>query len=220
MNEPRESNAVSEASALESSSAPREKTPHDADKLMDHEYDGIREYDNPMPGWWKALFWATVAFSFGYIFWFHVAERGTSVAREFAEDVAVANAAAAERAMRETVSEGALEKLMADATMMESGAALYDQRCKQCHADQGRGNIGPNLTDGHWIHGRGALMDIHKTVSEGVLAKGMPAWNKQLTPSELKQVVAYVGTLRGQNLPGKPPEGAAVPGAHGAREER
>lgn len=220
MSERRASNAVSQTSAAQSSVAPRDEAPHDAEKLMDHEYDGILEYDNPMPGWWKALFWATVAFSFGYVFWFHVAGRGTSVAREFEADVAAANAVAAQRAMRESVSEGALEKLMADAAMIESGAAVYDQRCKQCHADEGRGNIGPNLTDGYWIHGSGALMELHKTVSEGVLAKGMPAWNKQLTPSELKQVVAYVGTLRGKNLPGKPPEGAAVSGADEARDER
>jgi len=181
------------------------------DNLMDHEYDGIREYDNPMPGWWKALFWATVVFSFGYVFWYHVAGHGASVAREFEEDVARANAVAAQRAMRETVSEGALEKLMADASMMQSAAVLFAQRCQQCHADRGQGNIGPNLTDRHWIHGRGALMDIHGTVSEGVPAKGMPAWNRQLTPAELKQIVAYVGTLRGKEVPGKAPEGTPVP---------
>jgi len=183
----------------------------DSENLMDHEYDGILEYDNPMPGWWKALFWATVAFSFGYVFWFHVAGRGTSVAQEFSEDVAQANAAAAARAMQETVSEGALEKLMADAAMMQGAAGLFAERCKQCHGDQAQGIIGPNLTDKYWTHGRGTLMDIHATVSAGVPAKGMPAWSKQLTPAELKQLVAYVGTLRGKNVPGKPPEGSEVP---------
>jgi len=187
------------------------ETPDDSENLMDHEYDGILEYDNPMPGWWKGLFWVTVVFSFGYVFWFHVAGRGTSVAQEFSEDVAQANAVAAARAMQETVSEGALEKLMADAAMMQGAAGLFAERCKQCHGDQAQGIIGPNLTDRYWIHGRGSLMDIHGTVSDGVLAKGMPAWSKQLTPAELKQIVAYVGTLRGKNVAGKPPEGTAVP---------
>jgi len=181
-----------------------------ADQVLDHEYDGIREYDNPMPGWWKALFWASVLFSVGYVFWYHVAERGTSVAQEFADDVASANAVAAARAMRETVSEASLTQLMADAGMMQNAAGLFGQKCKPCHADQGQGNIGPNLTDRYWIHGQGNLMDIHQTVSNGVLAKGMPAWSKQLTPVELKQLVAYVGTLRGSNVPGKAPEGAEV----------
>lgn len=178
---------------------------------MDHEYDGIREYDNPMPGWWKALFWVTVIFSLGYVFWFHVAERGASVEQEFAGDVARANALAAARAMKETVSESSLETLMADAATMQSAAMLFEQKCKQCHAAEGQGNIGPNLTDRHWVHGRGTLMDIHRTVSDGVLEKGMPAWSRQLAPADLRQLVAYVGTLRGKNLPGKAPEGAEVP---------
>jgi cytochrome c oxidase cbb3-type subunit 3 len=185
--------------------------PVDEDMLLDHQYDGIQEYDNPMPGWWKALFWMSIAFSACYVFWYHVSGHGSSAAEEFAEDVARANAAAAAVAMKESVSEPALEKLMADAAMMQVAAQLFDQKCKQCHAEQGQGNIGPNLTDDHWIHGRGTLMDIHSTVSQGVLLKGMPAWSKQLTPAELKQLVAFVGTLRGRNVPGKAPEGTQVP---------
>ena len=211
MNERIESSPGSEIPEKQATPAAAGDPADDAENLMDHEYDGILEYDNPMPGWWKALFWVTVVFSFGYVFWFHVAGHGTSVAQEFSEDVAQANAVAAARAMRETVSEGALEKLMADAAMMQGAAGLFAERCKQCHGDQAQGIIGPNLTDRHWIHGRGTLMDIHGTVSGGVLAKGMPAWNKQLTPGELKQLVAYVGTLRGKNVPGKPPEGTEVP---------
>lgn len=209
MNERVESSRSSEVPEKEPT--PTGVTPDDSENLMDHEYDGIREYDNPMPGWWKALFWVTVVFSVGYVFWFHVSGRGTSVAQEFAEDVAHANALAAARAMQETVSESALERLMADATMMQGAAGLFGQRCKQCHGDQGQGIIGPNLTDRYWIHGRGTLMDIYGTVSDGVLTKGMPAWSKQLTPAELKQIVAYVGTLRGRNVSGKPPEGAEAP---------
>jgi mono/diheme cytochrome c family protein len=53
-------------------------------------------------------------------------------------------------------------------------------------------------------------MDIHGVVKEGVLTKGMPAWGRQLQPVELAKVVAYVGTLRGKNVPGKPPEGQKV----------
>ena len=78
------------------------------------------------------------------------------------------------------------------------------------HAEQGQGNIGPNLTDDHWLHGKGTLMDIYGTVHDGVPQKGMPAWSRQLTPAELTKVVAFVGTLRGKDLPGKAPEGAEV----------
>ena len=51
----------------------------------------------------------------------------------------------------------------------------------------------------------------HRTVSDGVLEKGMPAWSRQLAPADLRQLVAYVGTLRGKNLPGKAPEGTELP---------
>ena len=54
-------------------------------------------------------------------------------------------------------------------------------------------------------------MDIFNTVSEGVAEKGMPAWSRQLTPAELRQVVVFVGTMRGTNVPGKAPEGQLVP---------
>ncbi len=184
--------------------------PLDEEMLMDHEYDGILEYDNPMPGWWKNIFLGSVLFSLGYVFWYHVSGRGPSVAEEYAADVAVANAIAAEQAMKEEVSEASLEKLMNDSAMMQSAAQLFDQKCKQCHADKGQGNIGPNLTDNYWIHGKGKLMDIYKTVSEGVLVKGMPAWSKQLPPAQVKQLAAYVGTLRGKNIPGKAPEGTPL----------
>ncbi len=175
--------------------------------LTDHEYDGIAEYDNPMPGWWKALFLATVVFSGLYVFWYHISGRGPSIEDSYHAEVAEANARAAKLAMREQVSEASLEKLMADGSMMQNAARLFAQKCEQCHAAQGQGNIGPNLTDHYWIHGEGRLMDIYRTVSEGVLEKGMPAWNKQLAPAELKQLVAFVGTMRGKNLPGKSHEG-------------
>jgi cytochrome c oxidase cbb3-type subunit III len=88
-------------------------------------------------------------------------------------------------------------------------------RCAQCHAEDGRGNIGPNLTDHYWIHGQGKLLDIYEVVHDGVPAKGMPAWSRQLSPAELAKVTAFVGSIRGKNLPGKGPEGAKVdaPGA-------
>ena len=71
--------------------------------------------------------------------------------------------------------------------------------------------IGPNLTDNAWIHGAGKLTDIYGVVDGGVAAKGMPAWGRQLTPIELRKVVAFVGTLRGTNVPGKAAEGTPVP---------
>jgi cytochrome c oxidase cbb3-type subunit 3 len=178
----------------------------DEPDLLDHEYDGIREYDNPMPGWWVAIFWASCAFAAAYVFHYHVSGRGISAAAEYAEDMAVANRAEAKRALGEKVSEDGLGKLLNDTALMTDAKVMFGQRCAPCHGNSGQGVIGPNLTDDHWIHG-GTLMDIHHTVAEGVPAKGMPPWKMQLNPMQVRELAAFVGSLRGKNLPGKPPEG-------------
>ncbi len=179
------------------------------DELLDHAYDGIQEFDNPMPRWWVRIFWGTFIFSFAYIFhyWFG---NGVSVADDYAQEMEVVNAERAKEAMAQKVSEEVLSKLMADSTSVAAGSAVFAGKCVACHLEKGQGSIGPNLTDKYWIHGKGALMDIFGTVSEGIPAKGMPAWSRQLTPEELRQVVAYVGTLRGTNVEGKPPEGDPI----------
>ena len=79
-----------------------------------------------------------------------------------------------------------------------------------CHVADGGGLIGPNLTDAYWIHG-GTIDQVHATVINGVLAKGMPAWGKMLPGKEVDEVVAYVWTLQGTK-PGAPkaPEGVVA----------
>lgn len=178
------------------------------DSLLDHEYDGIQEFDNPMPRWWVWMFWGTLWFSCAYLFHYSVGN-GPSVQAIYEADVQAAAAIAAQEAMNQTVTEESLAQLLADTGTTTAGQAIFAGKCAPCHLE-GQGAIGPNLTDKSWIHGSGRLMDIYAVVSDGVLDKGMPAWNRQLTPSELRQVVAFVGTLRGKDMPGKGPEGASV----------
>lgn len=180
------------------------------EQLLDHAYDGIREYDNPLPRWWVWIFAGSFWFSIGYFFHYHVSHNGASVAAAYEADVAVAREEQAKASLAEPVSEESLAKLMADAGLMKDSQALFSLRCAACHADKGQGLIGPNLTDNAWIHGRGSLTDIFAVVDQGVLAKGMPAWGKQLSPIEVRKLAAYVGTLRGKSVAGKAPEGTAV----------
>jgi cytochrome c oxidase cbb3-type subunit III len=187
------------------------KTPDTGeDQLLDHAYDGIMEFDNPMPRWWVRMFWGTCVFSFAYLFHYWVGN-GQSVNASYDQEMEVVHAARAKEAMAQKVSEEVLAQVMIDATSVASGAQIFASKCVTCHLEKGQGSIGPNLTDGHWIHGTGQLMDVFHTVSEGVAAKGMPAWSRQLTPAELRQVVAFVGTLRGTNVAGKAPEGTPAP---------
>jgi cytochrome c oxidase cbb3-type subunit 3 len=174
---------------------------------MDHEYDGIREYDNPLPRWWTLIFWATFVFSLGYVVHYHLSGRGQSVSAEYAADMREAREQDAKRALGDKPTEDGLAKLVANAQVMSDAKVLFAERCAQCHGDSGQGTIGPNLTDDYWIHGKGALLDIYQVVADGVPEKGMPAWSRQLAPIEVAKLSAYIGSLRHTNVPGKPPQG-------------
>lgn len=193
-----------------SSSAPPQQASADSAAVLDHEYDGIREYDNPLPRWWVLSFWASCVFAAGYFFHYHVSHNGVSVEGEYEAEMQIARAAEAKRALAETVSEGSLRKLASDGGSMAEAKALFGQRCAPCHGGEAQGLIGPNLTDPFWLHGSGSPMDVYSVVNDGVAAKGMPAWGKQLSASELRKVTAFVTTLRNTNVPGKVAEGARV----------
>ena len=60
--------------------ATKQEASKDEALLSDHMYDGIQEYENPMPRWWVWTFWGTFYFAICYVLWFHVFMRGTSVA--------------------------------------------------------------------------------------------------------------------------------------------
>jgi cytochrome c oxidase cbb3-type subunit 3 len=180
-------------------------------RILDHEYDGIQEYDNPLPRWWVWMWAGSFFFSVGYFFHYHVSHNGTSVADDYLQDMAQAREAEAKQSLTQPVSEESLGKLMANPALMTDAKTLFGARCTPCHGANAQGVIGPNLTDNSWIHGQGKLTDIYGVVEGGVASKGMPAWGRQLTPIELRQVVAYVGTLRGSNVPGKAPEGSPLP---------
>jgi cytochrome c oxidase cbb3-type subunit III len=179
--------------------------------VMDHEYDGIREYDNPLPRWWVWMWAGSFFFSVGYFFHYHVSHNGASVEDGYVADMAEAREAEAKQSLAEPVNEESLGKLLQNPALMADAKALFGLRCAPCHGANAQGLIGPNLTDNSWLHGTGKLTDIYGVVDGGVAAKGMPAWGRQLSPIELRKIVAFVGTLRGSNVPGKAPEGTAVP---------
>ena len=178
--------------------------------LLEHEYDGIREYDNPLPGWWKKIFWGSFFFAIGYGFHYHLSGNGVSVAAAYEQEMTVAHAEQARRALGESVTEAGLAKLMLDQKLMADAKAIFAQRCTPCHGEHAQGVIGPNLTDDSWLHGKGTLMDIYQDVSEGFPAKGMPPWKMQLSPVQVRELASFIGTLRGTNVPGKAPEGTPV----------
>ena len=177
------------------------------DPLLDHEYDGIREYDNPLPAWWTTLFWITIVFAVIYFVFYGFGPGKTVVEAYNQEMVAYYDLQAQQLLALGPIKESTLLKLMDDESMIAGGAQIFQSKCAQCHAANAGGNIGPNLTDDYWLHG-GKLTDIYHTITEGVPSKGMLAWKNQLSPAEILSVAAYVGSLRGSNpSPAKAPQG-------------
>ncbi len=167
--------------------------PTEKDRLIEHSYDGIQEYDNPMPRWWVITFWATIVFAVAY---YLIPALGLGKGRMAEYDADMA----AFRAAHPSNGGGGDARLLLAAVRKPSevrqGRILFAGKCAACHAADGGGIIGPNLTDAAWLHGA-SIDSIYATVNNGVLAKGMPAWGKLLKPDELEEVVAYVWTLRG-----------------------
>jgi cytochrome c oxidase cbb3-type subunit 3 len=186
---------------------------NEPDQLLDHNYDGIQEFDNPMPRWWVYLFWATIVFS--VLYWLNVPGFGIGKGQisDYDRDMAAAAAAAAKQRAAEPAGASPEQRMAMtkDASVLALGKQTYTQNCAACHRADAGGQIGPNLTDDYWLHG-GALEEMHKTVADGVLEKGMPPWGKVLKPAQLDAVVAYVYTLRGTTVPNpKAPQGELVP---------
>jgi cytochrome c oxidase cbb3-type subunit 3 len=180
-------------------------------RLLTHAYDGIREFDNPLPGWWSMIFAGSIAFAAAYGFYFHVANWGKTPEQTYAAALADYDGKKEmrDRAEAANVSEQTIANAVQDPEVVEHGATLYAQRCASCHADKGQGLIGPNLTDLRQIHGS-TRMDLYATISKGVPTTAMLAWGEQLPQTDVLALAAYVTALRGQNIAGKEPQGSPV----------
>ena len=181
------------------------------DLLLDHEYDGIKEYDNPMPRWWLYLFYASMAY--GLLYWLKTPGTGgnESMIAEYRADSTQAAAVLAQaEAARPRVGDGDLAAMASDKRAITAGKETYDKMCASCHRPDGGGMIGPNLTDRYWLHVQRAS-DIITVVNEGVTAKGMPSWKAVLKPAQVNDVSAYVLSLQGTTVAnGKAPQGTEV----------
>jgi cytochrome c oxidase cbb3-type subunit 3 len=181
------------------------------DRVLGHDYDGIEEYDNPLPRWWVTLFWITIVFSALYFVYFHFGEGKLPIEAYNEDMIAFYELQAQQLLALGEIKESTLLDLAQDDSMMAGGAQLFQAKCAQCHGSHAEGGIGPNLTDDYWLHG-GRLTNIYRTITEGVPSKGMLAWKNQLRPAEILSLASYVGTLRGSNPAGaKAPQGELAP---------
>ncbi len=174
--------------------------------IAGHRYDGIREYDNPMPGWWTALFWASAIFSVIYVIGLNmgfVDHYGDDLNQSL-EELAAVRANFEQQNPTTTIDEATLAAIVADPSRMAAGKELFAGQCAACHQADGGGLIGPNMTDYYYLHG-GTNMDLFEVIRVGVPEKGMAPWESVYTSDERASLVAFVRSLEG-TTPANPKE--------------
>jgi len=182
----------------------------DYDKLMDHNYDGIEEYDNPLPGWWRWLFILSIAFSVLYFMYYHMGVGPTVQDKYQAQVTAFYEKQLAVLGVSEPTDE-AIIRLSNDEAMMDAVSRMFQGNCGQCHRADGGGNIGPNLTDDSWKNVE-TPEDIFGVIKNGVPGTAMTAWDYRFRDAQIILLAAYVTSLRGSDPPNaKGPEGRPIP---------
>lgn len=192
----------------------------DEDRLLEHEYDGIREYDNPLPRWWVLILWVSVIWSVIYLVnLVPGVGSGPGRVRNYENEMTAAREKFGDptaQAAGNAVDDATVRAAAHDPAQIAAGQKLFVTYCASCHRDDAGGNIGPNLTDDYWIHG-GKPSQIHNTIGNGVLDKGMPAWNAVLKPDQVLSAAAYVLSVR-ESHPKDPKEPQGVKEEHESDE--
>ena len=181
-----------------------------------HSWDGIEEFNNPLPKWWLWLFYITIVwgvlYTIAYPAWPLVSSAtsgvlGHSTRGEVAEDIAAV--AEANEAINMRLASAELTEVAADAELngyaVSAGAEVYRTWCTQCHGSGAAGAVGfPNLLDDDWLWG-GDIESIYYTIAHGIRNEEdddahyseMPAFGDLLEAEEITSVVNYVMDLSG-----------------------
>jgi cytochrome c oxidase cbb3-type subunit 3 len=184
-------------------------TRHDGvgEKIV-HEYDGILEADNHLPRWWLFSLYAAVGFAAVYWMAYEALQALPSPAAAFAvEQAKAAEAEAAKLKALGAANDDNLWAMAKNASAKAEGQETFQKYCLSCHGPTGGGGIGPNLTDGNWLHGA-KPMQIYSTVKDGNTKNGMPAWGGLIGEERVRVATAFVLSIKGTNVAGgKAPQG-------------
>lgn len=176
------------------------------DRTRAHAYDGIEEYDNPLPRWWVYLFIGTVLFALVYYPYYHFGP-GQLPTAVWQADMDEWNRLHPPVPLPD---EGELMELAQQSGIAEQGRRVFATRCVSCHGIDGGGQVGPNLTDDYAIHGY-SRATIARVVHDGVPTKGMIAWGLQLSRADVLAVALFAYSLRGTTpMNPKAPQGDPI----------
>ncbi|MFG0800255.1 cytochrome-c oxidase, cbb3-type subunit III [Pseudomonas sp. GLN_2] len=179
------------------------------DETMGHSFDGIEEYDNPLPKWWFWLFVGTLAFSVGYLIlypglgnWKGILpgyENGWTGANEWQKEMDKADARFGPIFAKYAAMP--VEEVAKDPQALKMGSRLFASNCSVCHGSDAKGAFGfPNLTDNDWRWG-GDPETIKTTIMSGRHGV-MPAWAEVIGDQGVADVAAFVvSKLDGRTLP-------------------
>lgn len=195
-------------SAFKKQSATEEK-----DILIDHGFDGITELDNSLPKWWIGLFWFGCVFCVVYLFAFAFTDYAHPEA-ELNKETQTMLASISE--YEKTAPQITLETAKYSADNIAEGEQLFKTNCVTCHSEGGKGGIGPNLTDSHWINIK--EKSLFKNVF-WMLENGSPnnptmrPFIKEgtITGRDAEKIAAYVYHINQETTPIKEAQGGASP---------
>lgn len=175
---------------------------HRTDELLDHDADGIREFDNQLPRWWLYGFYFTIAFAIAYLVNYHVLPtpllgKAGMVAEYEAEVEAAARVAAARPAPAEPVGMVAAT----DADTLRNGEEIFNSQtslCFSCHRPDLGGLVGPDLTDDYWLHGCSAG-EVVASIRTGYPTMGMLPYGSStpLTDEQMVALASFILSKRG-----------------------
>ncbi|MBA1264490.1 cytochrome-c oxidase, cbb3-type subunit III [Stutzerimonas stutzeri] len=178
------------------------------EETVGHSYDGIEEYDNPLPRWWFMLFVATVVFALGYLVlypglgnWKGILpgyEGGWTQVKEWQREMDRANEQYGP--LYAKFAAMPVEEVAKDPQALKMGGRLFASNCSVCHGSDAKGAYGfPNLTDHDWLWG-GEPETIKTTILAGRQAT-MPGWLNVIGEDGIRNVAGYVLSLSGRDTP-------------------
>ncbi|MGM8363240.1 cbb3-type cytochrome c oxidase N-terminal domain-containing protein [Flavobacterium sp. ARAG 55.4] len=167
--------------------------------LLNHDYDGIKELDNNLPPWWVYSFYACIVFAAIYLVRFEILGADNQE-MELKKELAQAKIEVAEymKNAPDLMDEKSVTQLT-DPADLAIGKTLFENNCAACHRADAGGQIGPNLTDDHWILGGGIKNIFHTITNGGRDGKGMISWKGTLKPKEIQKIASYIMSLKGSN---------------------